>query len=358
MSALLFRLGRSSARHPLRVLTVWLVAAIAIVVLQSTAGGKFDDSFRVPGVESQRAADTLKDRFPSQAGQTARIVLHTDDGRLDDGSHRTVVDNTRHQLSTGHAVAGVTDPFDAQSAALSPDGRTAYIDVSYTVDKLTTTQLHDATAAAAGARAAGVHTEFAGLLGQLDKSDPSSELIGVAVAVIVLLIAFGSVVAMGLPILTALMGIFVGAAGVGLPSAVMDVPEFSLILCMMVGLGVGIDYALFIVTRHRVNLHAGMSIADAAGTANATAGQAVLFAGTTVVIAILGLFVAGLPALTSMGFAVALLVVVSMVAAITLLPGLLGLAGTKIDKLSIHRKTHVAKPADATFSGRWAYHVG
>jgi len=166
------------------------------------------------------------------------------------------------------------------------------------------------------------------------------------------------VVAMGFPIVTALMGIFVGAAGVGVLSAVLDVPEFSLILCVMVGLGVGIDYALFIVTRHRQHLHEGMSVEDSAGTANGTAGQAVLFAGTTVVIAILGLFLAGLPAITAMGISVALVVVVAMLAAITLLPGLLGLAGTKIDKLSIHRKTHVAKPADETWSGRWAHQVG
>ena len=158
-----------------------------------------------------------------------------------------------------------------------------------------------------------MQTEFTGQLALLDKKDPSSELIGIAVAIIVLLIAFGSVVAMGLPIITALMSLFVGAAGVGVLSAFMDVPEFSLILCMMVGLGVGIDYALFIVTRHRQHLHEGMSVEDSAGTANATAGQAVLFAGTTVVIAILGLFLAGLPAMTSMGVAVALTVVVAMI---------------------------------------------
>jgi putative drug exporter of the RND superfamily len=174
----------------------------------------------------------------------------------------------------------------------------------------------------------------------------------------VLLIAFGSVVAMGLPIMTALLGIFVGAAAVGVLSSVMDVPEFSLILCAMIGLGVGIDYALFIVTRHRQYLHEGMSVHDAAGTANATAGQAVLFAGTTVVIAILGLFLAGLPAISAMGVSVALVVSIAMAAAVTLLPGLLGLAGTKIDKLSIHRKSYVTKPADETISGRWAHHVG
>src|SRR5207342_3392979 len=149
---------------------------------------------------------------------------------------------------------------------------------------------------------------FTGELAQVKQSAPSSELIGITVAIIVLLFAFGSVVAMGLPIVTALMGVFVGAAGVGVLSAVMDVPEFSLILCSMIGLGVGIDYALFIVTRHRQHLHEGMTVEDAAGTAVATAGQAVLFAGTTVVIAIIGLFVAGLPAVTMMGIAVALIV--------------------------------------------------
>ena len=358
MSALLFRLGRNSARHPFRVIGLWLIAAIAIVALKGATDGHFNDSFRVPGVESQRAADILTNRFPAHAGHSARIVVHVADGRLDDAAHKPVVNAARQQLSSGHDVADVTDPFATESAALSKDGRTAYVDVAYALDKLTVTQLHDAQTAASGAEAAGVQTEFTGELALLETKDPSSELIGIAVAIIVLLIAFGSVVAMGLPIVTALMSLFVGAAGVGVLSAFMDVPEFSLILCMMIGLGVGIDYALFIVTRHRQHLHEGMTVEDSAGTANATAGQAVLFAGTTVVIAILGLFLAGLPALSSMGVAVALTVVVAMLAAITLLPGLLGLAGTKVDKLSIHRKSHVVKPADETFAGRWAHHVG
>ena len=358
MSAFLYRLGRASARHPFRVLGLWLVAAIAVMALQSSAGGAFDNSERVPGVESQHAADVLNDRFPSQGGQTARIVVHTDHGRLDDAEHAPAVAEARSRLASGTDVAGVTDPFAAEAAALSADGQTAYLDVTYDLDKLTTTQLDDAIAVRDGAGAQGVEIELTGALAQLAQDAPSSELIGVGVAIIVLLVAFGSVVAMGLPIVTALMGIFVGAAAVGVLSAFLDIPEFSLILCAMIGLGVGIDYALFIVTRHRQHLHEGMSVADAAGTAVATAGQAVLFAGTTVVIAILGLFLAGLPAISGMGAAVALVVTVSMAAAITLLPGLLGLAGTKIDRLSIHRKSHVAKPADETVAGRWAHHVG
>jgi RND superfamily putative drug exporter len=168
MSALLFRLGRNSARHPFRVIGLWLVAAIAIVLLQGAAGGHFDDSFRVPGVESQRAADILTARFPSRAGQAARIVVHVNDGRLDDADHRPIIDAARQQLSNGHDVAGVTDPFDPQSAALSHDGRTAYVDVAYALDKLTVTQLHDAQAAATNAEAGGVHIEFTGQLALLE----------------------------------------------------------------------------------------------------------------------------------------------------------------------------------------------
>ena len=358
MSAFLYRLGRASARHPFRVLGLWIVAAIAVMALQGSAGGAFDNSERVPGVESQHAADVLHDRFPSQGGLSARVVLHTNNGRLDDAEHTVAVEQARAQLAGGADVASVTDPFAPEAAALSADGQTAYLDVTYNLDKLTTSQLDDAVAVTDEAEAGDVEVELTGALAQLAQDAPSSELIGVGVAVIVLLVAFGSVVAMGLPIVTALMGIFVGAAAVGVLSAFLDIPEFSLILCAMIGLGVGIDYALFIVTRHRQHLHDGMSVADAAGTAVATAGQAVLFAGTTVVIAILGLFLAGLPAISGMGAAVALVVTVSMAAAITLLPGLLGLAGTKIDRLSIHRKNHVAKPADETVAGRWAHHVG
>ena len=312
MSAFLYRLGRSSARHPFRVLGLWLVAAVAVVALQGAAGGEFDDSERVPGVESQHAADVLTDRFPSQGGQSARIVLHTDEAGSTTPTTAPTIDEARAAARRGHGRRRRDRPVRPESAALSDDGQTAYLDVAYAVDKLTATQLEDATAVADGARADGVQVELTGALALLAAEEPSSELIGVGVAIIVLLVAFGSVVAMGLPIGTALMGIFVGVAGVGVLSAVMDVPEFSLILCAMIGLGVGIDYALFIVTRHRQLLHEGMSVEDAAGTANATAGQAVLFAGTTVVIAILGLFLAGLPAISAMGVAVALVVTVSM----------------------------------------------
>jgi RND superfamily putative drug exporter len=354
VSALLYRLGRSSARHPFRVAALWVIGAVFVIVASGAAGGEFNESSRIPGVESQRAADVLHDRFPTQGGQTARIVVHTDRGRLDDDVHRPTLTMLRQQLARGQDVAAVSDPL----STLSPDGSTGYVDVAYTVDAFGPVHFEQYATAADEARTAGLGIEATGKLAAVDAPAPSNELIGVGIAVVVLLVAFGSAVAMGLPIITALFGIFVGITSVGLLSAFLDVPELSLILCVMVGLGVGIDYALFIVTRHRQHLHEGMSVVDSAATANATAGMAVLFAGTTVVIAILGLFVIGVPALGATGAAVAVVVGVAMLAAITLLPGLLGLVGTKIDRLSIHRRTHVAKPAEATLSGRWAHRVG
>jgi RND superfamily putative drug exporter len=356
VSALLYRLGRSSARHPFRVVVLWVVAAVLVIVASGAAGGEFNESSRVPGVESQRAADVLHARFPSQGGQTARIVVHTDRGRVDDDDRRPTLAGLRQQLARGQDVAAVGDPL----STTSEDGSTGYVDVAYTVDAFAPVHFEQYAAAADAARDAGVglDVEVTGKLAAVDAPAPSNELIGVGIAIVVLLVAFGSVVAMGLPIITALFGIFVGVTSVGLLSAFLDVPELSLILCVMVGLGVGIDYALFIVTRHRQHLHEGMGVAESAATANATAGMAVLFAGTTVVIAILGLFVIGVPALGATGAAVAVVVGAAMLGAITLLPALLGLVGTNIDRLSIHRRTHVAKPAAATVSGRWAHRIG
>ncbi len=358
VSAFLYRLGRNSARHPFVVIGVWLVAAVLVIGLQATAGGKFDNSRagarRRVAARGRRAERALPEpgwsvrphRVPHRCGPARRRRTRADG---EPGPSATRHRARRRRRHGSVRSAGRRRQCRRQNGVRRRRLRAGQAHAA---------QLHDATAVAQRTRAGGVQVELTGPLAQLEQKPPSSELIGVGIAIIVLLIAFGSVVAMGLPIVTALMGIFVGAAAVGVLSAFMNVPEFSMILCMMIGLGVGIDYALFIVTRHRQNLHEGMSVEDSAGTATATAGQAVLFAGTTVVIAILGLFLAGLPAISAMGVSVALVVIVGMAAALTLLPGLLGLAGTKIDKLSIHRKSHVTKPAHETVSGRWANHVG
>jgi RND superfamily putative drug exporter len=202
-----------------------------------------------------------------------------------------------------------------------------------------------------------VQAELTGTIAQTQKAD-GKEGVGLAVAVIVLLFSFGSVIAMGIPIGTALAGLGIGLAGVGILAGLVNVPTVSPTLAKMIGIGVGIDYALFIVTRHREQLREGLSPADAAGSAIATAGQSVLFAGTTVVVAIAGLVMAGLPAVTTMGFATAICVVVAMAVAVTLLPALLGLIGTRIDKWSVpHRPVDPAKVHE-TLSARWAHRVG
>jgi RND superfamily putative drug exporter len=357
MSAFLFRLGRSSARHPFRVLGVWLVVAIAVIAVAGQRGGEFNDTFRIPGAESQAATDLLTERFPTQSGATGRVVFHAP-GSSAQQLDRGAVESTRAALARGHDVTGVTDPWAPGAEAISADGRTAYVDVQYDVSLLTARHAHEATAAIAGARAAGVRAEISGAIANAGDTAKGHEGLGVLVAMVVLLVAFGSAVAMGIPIGTAVIGILVGLAGMKIVASVTDVPTVSEMLGMMIGLGVGIDYALFVVTRHRQHLHDGMAVDEAAATANATAGLAVLFAGATVVIAILGLKVAGMPAMTMIGVSIAVVVAVAMTAAVTLLPAFLGLAGTKIDRLSIHRRGRVTKPAHETLPGRWAHHVG
>src|SRR5262249_638621 len=254
------------------------VAAVAIVGLQGRVGGDFKDNFRVPGVESQKAVDILNQRFPTQSGATGRIVFHTDH-RLDTPAARAAIDDTRNVLAGRHHLVGVSDPFTMPSMAVSADGRTAYVDVQYSVQTLKVEHLADATKAVSAARHAGVEAELTGSITSAGDKAKGKEGIGVLVAVVVLLLAFGSAIAMGIPIGTRPLGVAIGVAGMKVLAGFVDVPSVSEMLGMMIGLGVGIDYALFVVTRHRQHLHEGMAVADAAGTANATAGQAVLFAG-------------------------------------------------------------------------------
>jgi RND superfamily putative drug exporter len=338
-------------------MVAWLLIAVSVMGVKSQFGGELVDDFKVPGVESQQGTDVLTETFPEFSGATSRVVFHTEDGRLDDAAHRSLVTDAVGRLGSVDDVSFVTDPFDARSPGVSADGTTAYATVQFSRQTLSKEHYDEAVEAIDPTREAGVQTEISGELAAAGKEVHGQEAIGLGVAVIVLLLAFGSVIAMGLPIVTALLGVSTGMGLVGLYAGLTSVPTVSDMLAVMIGLGVGIDYALFIVTRHRQHLHEGMAPADAAGQAIATAGQSVLFAGTTVCIAICGLLLAGVPAITAMGFAIGLTVVASMGIAITLLPGLLGLAGHRIDKLSI-RKTKAVDEAHETLSGKWAHHVG
>ncbi|MET0159377.1 MAG: MMPL family transporter [Acidimicrobiales bacterium] len=357
MSEFLYNLGARCARHPFRALAVWLVLAAVTFGASASFGGELTDDFKVPGVESQEGIDTLTERFPTFSGASGRIVFYDEDDPIDSPENRAEIDRAIDRLAASEDVTLVADPFDPAAPAISQEGHTAFTTVQYGVQTLDETHVEAAEAAIEPTREAGIQSEITGSIADAAKEIESKEGIGLAVAVIVLLFAFGSVIAMGMPIGTALFGVGIGMGGVGLLAGFTNVPTAAESLAVMIGLGVGIDYALFVVTRHRQHLHEGMSVEDAAGTAIATAGQSVLFAGTTVVIAILGLLVAGIPAITTMGFAVAIVVIVSMLIAVTLLPAFLGMGGTKIDKWSINRKK-ATDDAHETISGKWAHHVG
>jgi RND superfamily putative drug exporter len=358
MTLLLYRLGRFAVRRRRLVLATWVLAAVAVFVGAQARGGSTADAFDVPGVESQRALDLLEQRFPAQAGTSARLVFASEDGTLADAPAAAAVDEAIADVAAQPHVAEVGE------LQRSDDGTIAFADVQYdqpsegirddAFDRLEATAEHVTDAGV-------VRMELGGDLPSeaVNEEPQGQEVIGLIAAVVVLLVAFGSFVAMGLPIGTAVVGLATSLGLVSLIAAVVEVNSVSPILAAMIGLGVGIDYALFIVTRHRENLQRGMTIADAAGRAIATSGSAVVFAGLTVVIAICGLAIAGIPAVTTMGLMVALTVLVMIAISLTLLPALLGFAGHRIDSVRLpgSRRRAAAAAGRETVWHRWGRHV-
>jgi RND superfamily putative drug exporter len=342
-------------------LGAWLAVLVLVGVLASTVGGSTSDSFSIPGTESQRAADLLDERFPAQSGSDAQVVFAAPDGTtLDDAAAKAAVEQTVADIAAQPGVVAVTDPFTAGS--ISAEGTVGYATVAYGVDsqKVTDLQVEALKETASIGEAAGLQVAFGGdvISAHREEAGHTSELIGLAVAVVVLLFAFGSVIAMGLPLLTALLGVGISMMGITLVAGFVDVSGTAPILATMIGLAIGIDYALFIVTRHRQNLADGLSVEESAARANATAGGAVVFAGVTVVIALAGLAVVGIPFVTVMGVAAALTVVVGISIAVTLIPALLGFAGHNIDRWKIGRaRTGSHEEAKQTLSARWAKRV-
>ncbi|MBN2622373.1 MAG: MMPL family transporter [Acidimicrobiales bacterium] len=332
MSRALHRLGRFAVRRRGLVLVGWLIAAVLAWAGVGALGGGYSDDFRIPSVESQQALDVLTERFPEASGGTAQVVVHTEDASLTDPDNQQALGDLVDRLEDLPRVLTVLDP--QAGGLVSEDGRTAIARVQYDGDtsELGTEAYEQLEEAVEPTRATGLQVELGGDLPQYaaHPETGAAELIGVAGAVIILLVAFGSIIAMGLPIGIAAVGLGFSTALILLAGLVFDIPAESGTLATMIGMGVGIDYALFIVTRYRSELRSGLTVADAAGRATATAGQAVVFAGGTVVIAILGLALAGIPAVTAMGFASALVVAVMVLASITLLPALLGFAGLRL----------------------------
>ncbi|MFF7243511.1 MMPL family transporter [Embleya sp. NPDC008237] len=328
MATFLYRLGRGAFRRRGWVVLVWLGVLAAVAVGAAGAPGPSDEEFSMPGIESQKAFDLMEERFPGEAadGATARVVFVAPAGRkVTSGDLRKAVGDAVRSLSGGPQVAGVADPFE--SKAVSKDGSTAYATVTYKVESSEVTDADRAAVdkAANQARAAGLTVETGG--SAMDSGggpDGTAEIVGLSAAAIVLLFTFGSLAAAGLPLLTAIVGVAVSLFGILLMAGPLGLSSDTLTLGMMLGLAVGIDYALFVVSRYREERGRGRAPQEAAGVAVGTAGSAVVFAGLTVVIALSGLAVVGIPTLTKMGLAAAGTVAVAVLVALTVVPALLG----------------------------------
>ncbi|MGW1342251.1 MMPL family transporter [Kribbella sp. NPDC002412] len=351
MANLLYRLGRFSYQRRRLVAAVWAVFLVLLGVGALTLGGKTTNTFSIPGTESQRALDALKTELPAASGASATVVVKAPEGKtLADPAVKAAVGTTVAKVAKVPEVIGAVDPFT--SKAISPDGATGLISVQFAkpADELSkaSTEAYD-----------GLSRLSSGDLqvvpgGQVVGGVPevgATEVIGVAVAAVVLVVTFGSLVAAGMTLLTALLGVLAGMAGLFLVTAFTDVSSTAPILALMLGLAVGIDYALFISSRHRTQLAEGMDEEESVGRATATAGSAVLFAGATVVIALAGLSVVGVPFLTAMGLAAAATVLTAVLVALTLLPALLGFVGKRVLPRKL-RKAPTA-PAAEGFGFRW-----
>ncbi len=362
MARWLYRVGVRAVENRRRVVVVWLVAVVTLIGAGRGLGGEFSEEFGIPGTGSHQAQELLADRFPEQSGGSARLVFAMADGRLDAAGSRAAVEATLDAVGALPDVAIVGDPFAGTGGALSEQGDIGYADVRYRhpIDQLGSHTVEDLDRTVQVGRELGVQVELSGELPAYYQSPHlgGTELVlKVGAALVIMLVAFGSVLATGLPVGLALVGLAAGAALVHLLALVVAVPSSSLLLGVMLGLGVGIDYALFIVTRHREHLAAGVGVTDSIGRSMATAGQAVVFAGATVIIAIGGLTVAGIPAATIMGASAAIVVAVMVLAAVTLLPALLGFAGAGIDRVRVPGLTpRAATDADNRW-GRWARRV-
>ncbi|WP_053635594.1 MMPL family transporter [Streptomyces sp. XY152] len=365
MATFLYRLGRFAFRRRHLVALIWvaLLALAGIGAAGAPAAG--NSSFSIPGTEAQKAFDLLEERFPGSSadGATARVVFKAPAGeKMTDADHEATVRKTVDELSDGSEVARVTDPY--QGGGVSQDGAIAYASVSYKVSGM---ELEDSSrdaleGAAEDARDAGLTVEIGGDALQAVPHTGSAEIIGIGVAAVVLVITFGSLLAAGLPLLTAVIGVGIGVASITALASTLDLGSTTSILASMIGLAVGIDYALFVVSRYRAELAEGRGREEAAGRAVGTAGSAVVFAGLTVVIALVGLSVVNIPMLTKMGIAAAGTVALAVLIALTLIPALLGYAGRRVrpagEKSRLLGGGRAAKrPQRPNMGTRWASFV-
>ncbi|MDQ6797362.1 MAG: MMPL family transporter, partial [Actinomycetota bacterium] len=372
------RLGRFCARRHWLVIVAWLAVVVAVGAVNEAHHGVSRDKFEIPGTQSQKATDLLASEFPAASGPSAVVVFEAPSGSLADPNHRAAIDQTVANLKRLPKVVTVTGPFDPTPTGIVSfeQGRAvttnemlninARQDVGFATvsfsGRFSTDQskevfaaLHDDTAPAVGA---GLTVNLGGQVVDLgNPPDPGisryAEPIGLVFAVIILLIALGSFTSMAVPIGVALVSVMVSHLIVGILEETFSIGSVAPVLGAMIGLGVGIDYSLFIVSRYRQGLVEGMEPDDAVGRSIATSGSAVIFAGITVCMALCGLYFVGIPFVAQLGYVAALFVGVTVAAALTLVPALLGVLGRRINSLSIHHR-HETADIHRTLSARWA----
>jgi uncharacterized membrane protein YdfJ with MMPL/SSD domain len=353
----LYRLGLFTAHHRWIVFAVWVVALVAIVASWRAFGGNTTNNLDLPGTDSQAATDLLSERFPPQQYGSNPIVFHTPDGKVTSAANEEAIKSSHRAIKQLRHVYSAPSPYGKKHASqVSNDKRTAFIPVLLDVGSADLTE-HIASSvldAAEPARRAGIDVAAGGSIGS-ELSEPeteSSEVVGLTAAMVILAFTFGSLVAMGMPIFSAIVGLLAGLSLIGLLANLAPVPSIGPTLATMIGLGVGIDYALFLVTRYRSERADGRPTDEAIATAVATSGTAIVFAGSTVVIALVTLFIAGIPLVTTLGYSSAFAVITAVLAAITWLPALLSIAGRHIDSLRVPSFLRPAsKPPGA---GAWA----
>ena len=356
MTRVLYGFARFCVRRRFVVFGVWLLAAVALVAVSHRLGDNTNDNLSLPGTNSQKATDALRSSFPAQANGVSPIVLHAKSGKLTDSKYSSAVNESAADVAKAPYVASVVNPLSSQgSAQLSKDQSTGYLSVGLSVSpgSLSVDQAQTIIdAAAKPAQAAGLQVETGGQLGQKvsKPATESSELIGIIAAMVILTFTFGTVVAMLLPIVGAILGLLCTLAIIRMLSHVATVPTVAPTLATMIGLGVGIDYSLFIVTRHFRGLDDGLELRESIARAAATSGGAVFFAGCTVTIALVSLAVAQIPLVTTMGLMAAVAVVVAVLAALTLLPAMLAILGPRINSLRVRRPP----TEEQAHSGLWA----
>ena len=362
MTGVLYAVGQFCVKRRFVVLAVWFVVAVVLVAVSHQLGDNTNDNLKLPGTDSQRATDTLTKSFPAQANGTSPIVFHVTSGKLTDSKYANAINQAAADTAKTAHVASVVNPLTpAGASALSKNQATGYMSVTTSVSpgSLSVDDAQKIVDAAKGpTEKVGIEVQTGGVLGtKVSKpATESSELIGILAAMFILTFTFGTVVAMLIPIVTAIFSLITTLSIIRILEHAVTVPTVAPTLATMIGLGVGIDYALFIVTRHFRGMHDDLDIDESISRSVATSGGAVFFAGGTVTIALVSLAVAGIPIVTTMGLMAAIAVVVAVIGALTLLPAMLGILGPRINALKV-RDLHPEEHAKKGLWAKWANEI-